>query len=216
MRQKIRPLWLAAGLLVAAPASHGLDTHLQELPPAPGLVPSEALDPLEGVREAVNCGLDFLATAKNCGLGAPEALASPFAVTFDPLFCRPTMRFTIGRLIDELLNQWIAGALARLDSPAIGALCLLGIGPQYCGATETAPPMRSPVPRRTPPRKSAASPGATPGQQRALREALKAATGERDIPAVPTREAVPAPAPPSPTPNGAQDDEPTGLDHLLR
>ena len=48
------------------------------------------------------------------------------------MFCRLTMRFSIGEWIDGLLKQWIAGAFARLSSPAIGALCLLGIGPEYC------------------------------------------------------------------------------------
>jgi hypothetical protein len=106
----------------------GIDLHLQDLPPAPGLRPSEALESLSGLREAVNCGLDFLDTAQRCGLSAPSKVVSPFLVRFDPMFCRLTMRFSIGEWIDGLLKQWIAGAFARLSSPAIGALCLLGIG----------------------------------------------------------------------------------------
>lgn len=119
------------------PASHGLDLHLQTLPVAPGLTPSQALDPLEGVRDVVNCGLDFLNTAKNCGLSATDEVVSPFSVSFDPMYCRLTLRFQIGALIDSLLKQWIAGALADLDTPVIGALCLLGIGARYCGSTST-------------------------------------------------------------------------------
>jgi len=94
-------VFLITGLLAATPAGYGLDIHLQELPPAPGLTPSAALDPLAGLREALNCGLDFLGTAKRCGLSAPAEVAAPFAVTFDPLFCRLTMRFSI----DEFMAQ---------------------------------------------------------------------------------------------------------------
>ena len=104
---KLNPLSAAllAGLLAAAPAARALDVHLQELPPAPGLRPSAALDPLEGVREALSCGLDFLGTAKACGLSAPTETASPFSVRFDPMFCRLTMRFSVGETIDGLLKQ---------------------------------------------------------------------------------------------------------------
>lgn len=134
---------LLAGSLALVPAARALAVHLQELPPAPGLAPSAALDPLEGLREALSCGLDFLGTAKNCGLSAPSEAASPFLVKFDPMFCRLTMRFQIGEMIDGLLKQWLAGAFARIGSPALGALCLLGIGPQYCGAAELAAPAAS-------------------------------------------------------------------------
>ena len=138
-------LALLAGSLALVPAARALDVHLQELPPAPGLAPSAALDPLEGLREALSCGLDFLGTAKNCGLSAPSEAASPFLVKFDPMFCRLTMRFQIGEMIDGLLKQWLAGAFARIGSPALGALCLLGIGPQQCGSTGNAAPATSPV-----------------------------------------------------------------------
>ena len=136
---------LLAGSLALVPAARALDVHLQELPPAPGLAPSAALDPLEGLREALSCGLDFLGTAKNCGLSAPSEAASPFLVKFDPMFCRLTMRFSVGEMIDGLLKQWLAGAFARIGSPAVGALCLLGIGPQQCGSTGNAAPATSPV-----------------------------------------------------------------------
>ena len=129
---------LLAGLLAVAPAARGLDLHRQELPPAPGLTPSAALDPLDGLRNALNCGLDFLGTAQHCGLSAPSEAASPFLVNFDPLFCRLTLRFGIGELIDGLLGDWLAGAFARLGSPAVGAPCGLGIGPQYCGSSNDA------------------------------------------------------------------------------
>ena len=102
--------------------------QLQELPPAPGLTPSDALDPLDGMRNALNCGLDFLNTAQRCGLSSPQEAAAPFTVHFNPTFCRLTLRFSIGELIDGLLRHWIAGAFARISSPFIGALCLLGIG----------------------------------------------------------------------------------------
>lgn len=136
---------LLAGSLAFVPAARALDVHLQELPPAPGLAPSAALDPLEGLREALSCGLDFLGTAQRCGLSAPSEAASPFLVKFDPMFCRLTMRFQIGEMIDGLLKQWLAGAFARIGSPALGALCLLGIGPQQCGSTGNAAPATSPV-----------------------------------------------------------------------
>lgn len=191
---------LGVGLLVFAQLGHGLDVHLQELPPAPGLRPSAALDPLEGVREALSCGLDFLGTAKACGLSAPSETAAPFLVRFDPMFCRLTMRFSIGEMIDGLLKRWIGGALARIGSPAVGALCLLGIGPQFCGATELAAPAAG---------ASRAVPPATAERQRALREALKAAQtpGEREI--------APQPQPqPQPQPEATRRE--TGLDHLVR
>ena len=138
-------LGVAAGVLCLATSGHGLDVHRQALPPAPGLVPSAALDPLEGVRETVNCGLDFLDTAKHCGLAAPAETASPFLVRFDPLFCRLTLRFAIGEPIDGLLGDWLAGAFARLGSPAVGAPCGLGIGPQYCGSSNDAALLMSPA-----------------------------------------------------------------------
>lgn len=198
---------LLAGLLAFVPAARGLDVHLQELPPAPGLTPSEALDPLEGVREAVNCGLDFLNTAKNCGLSAPADVVSPFLVRFDPLLCRLTMRFAIGELIDGLLKQWLAGAFARLGSPAIGALCLLGIGPKYCGATETVrSTMMSPVVPQSAPAKKAAATAATPGPRRAPHEVPQAA---QEGPAEPET------APPQPQLETTRHDA-TGLDHLAR
>lgn len=186
----LRVFWIT-GLLAAAPAGYGLDVHLQELPPAPGLTPSAALDPLAGLREALNCGLDFLGTAQRCGLSAPAEVAAPFAVTFDPLFCRLTMRFSIGEMIDGLLKQWIAGALSRIGSPAVGALCLLGIGPQFCGAASTAAPRRSPVvPPSALQRSTAARAGSDPSET--------------------------APSPPPPPPSEEPDHAATGFDHLVR
>jgi hypothetical protein len=200
--KKIRPLLGAVGLAVA-PASFGLDVHLQELPPAPGLVPSAALDPLEGVRETVNCGLDFLDTAKHCGLAAPAETASPFLVRFDPLFCRLTMRFAIGELIDGLLGRWLGGAFANLETPVIGALCLLGIGPRDCGSPETAALPRSPVvPHRAPP-----APTST-ARHSAFQDALRAAQEE---PAARGAALSPPPPPPETDRHDA-----TGLDSLTR
>ena len=204
----IRPLLGAVGLAVA-PASFGLDVHLQELPPAPGLVPSAALDPLEGVRETVNCGLEFLGTAKSCGLSGPDEAASPFLVRFDPLFCRLTLRFGIGELIDGLLGNWIAGAFARLGSPAVGALCLLGVGPRYCAATGTAPLLSPAVPQGAPPGRSPTTARAT--RERALQAALQAAQERPEGPETP----APATAPPPPPPETNRHDA-TGLDHLTR
>lgn len=157
----LRPL-LGVGLLGLAPAGHGLDVHLQALPPAPGLTPSAPLDPLAGLRDALNCGLNALDTGKACGLSGLEAVASPFLVSFDPLYCRLTLRFSVGELIDGLLGDWIAGAFPRSGSPAVGALCLLGIGPPGCGATATAAPWLSPAPPRARPRKPAAPEAKTP------------------------------------------------------
>ncbi len=145
----LRPL-LWASWLGVIPASYGLDVHLQELPPAPGLTPSDALDPLDGMRNALNCGLDFLNTAKRCGLSSPQEAAAPFTVHFNPTFCRLTLRFSIGELIDGLLRHWIAGAFARISSPFIGALCLLGIGSNQCRAPTTAPLMSPVLPQSTP------------------------------------------------------------------
>lgn len=181
---------LGAGLLGLAPAGHALDVHLQDLPPAPGLTPSAPLDPLAGLRDALNCGLSALDTGKACGLSGLEAVASPFLVSFDPLYCRLTMRFGIGQTIDGLLGDWIGGALARVGSPAVGALCLLGIGPQFCGATARTAPVPGLASLRAPPRKSAAAPAAQP-----------------------TPNAAPAPEPLTPP---EMNDEPTGLDRLLR
>ena len=211
-RKPLRSLCVAAW--IGTVPAYGLDLHLQELPPAPGLRPSEALDPLAGVRDAVNCGLDFLNAAKACGLSAPSETASPFLVRFDPMFCRPTMRFSIGELIDGLLKQWIAGAFARLDSPAIGALCLLGIGPPFCGGATTTPTLFE----------AAVRPGAVPSKAalpptRAQQQRLDAI--RRDA-------AQGGAAPPSPTPPAASDPtldttspesdahERTGLDSLTR
>jgi len=185
-------LW--AGLLAVAPAGHGLDVRLQELPPAPGLRPSAALDPLEGVREALNCGLDFLGTAQNCGLSAPSEAASPFLVNFDPLFCRLTMRFSVGALIDGLLGGWLAGAFARLGSPAVGAPCGLGIGPQYCGSSNDAALLMSP----------AVPPGVV----------LQKAPAARPRAPEAAPEAAPETAPPPPPETTRRDA--TGLDHLTR
>jgi hypothetical protein len=196
-------LWLGASVLCFATSGHGLDVHLQHLPVAPGLMPSAALDPLEGVREAVNCGLDFLDTAKHCGLAAPAETASPFLVRFDPLFCRLTMRFAIGELIDGLLGHWIAGAFARIGSPVVGALCLLGIGPHSCGASERAAPAGAGTARFVAP--------ATAEHQRAVREALKAA---REAPG--GRETAPQSPSPSPSPPETNRHDATGLDHLTR
>ena len=183
---------LLAGFLAFVPAARGLDVHLQELPPAPGLTPSAALDPLEGLRGALSCGLDFLGTAKNCGLSAPSEAASPFLVQLDPMFCRLTMRFQIGEMIDGLLKQWIAGAFSRIGSPAVGALCLLGIGPQYCGASPSAAPATSP----------AALPGAAFWKAPAAR------------PRAP--DAAPAEPETAPRPRPETDHAATGLDHLTR
>ena len=186
---------LLAGFLAFVPAARGLDVHLQELPPAPGLTPSAALDPLEGVREALNCGLDFLGTAQRCGLSAPSETASPFLVRFDPLFCRLTMRFAIGELIDGLLQQWIAGAFARIGSPVVGALCLLGIGPHSCGASKRAAPAASAFAPAGAGTARFVAP-ATAEHQRAVREALKAA---REAPG--GRETAPPSPSPSPSPS---------------
>ena len=188
---------LLAGSLALVPAARALDVHLQELPPAPGLAPSAALDPLDGLREALSCGLDFLGTAKNCGLSAPSEAASPFLVKFDPLFCRLTMRFSVGEMIDGLLKSWLAGAFARIGSPSVGALCLLGIGPQYCGASPSAAPATSP----------AAPPGAAFWKAPAARPRAPDAA-----PAEP--ETAPRPQP-QPQPETTRHDA-TGLDHLTR
>ncbi len=194
---------LLAGSLALVPAARALDVHLQELPPAPGLTPSAALDPLDGLREALSCGLDFLGTAQRCGLSAPSEAASPFLVNFDPLFCRLTMRFQVGEMIDGLLKQWIAGAFARIGSPAVGALCLLGIGPQYCGAAELAAPAASAFAPAT--GAARAVPPATAERQRELRRALEAAREPEG------REIAPQPQPQPETTRRE-----TGLDHLVR
>ena len=144
----LRPL-LWASWLGVIPASYGLDVHRQELPSAPGLTPSDALDPLDGMRNALNCGLDFLNTAQRCGLSSPVEAAAPFTVHFNPTFGRLTMRFAIGEWIDGLLQQWIGKALARINTPVIGALCLLGIGPHQCRATAAAPLMSPVIPQST-------------------------------------------------------------------
>ena len=198
-------LWLGASVLCFATSGHGLDVHLQHLPVAPGLTPSAALDPLEGVREAVNCGLDFLDTAKHCGLAAPAETASPFLVRFDPLFCRLTMRFAIGELIDGLLGRWLAGAFANLETPVIGALCLLGVGPRDCGSTETAALPRSPVvPHRAPPVPTSTA------RHSAFQDALRAAQEE------PAARGAALSPPPSPPPPETDRHDATGLDSLTR
>ena len=189
--------------------AYGLDLHLQELPPAPGLRPSEALDPLAGVRDAVNCGLDFLNAAQACGLSAPSETASPFLVRFDPMYCRPTMRFSIGELIDGWLKQWLAGAFARSNSPAIGALCLLGIGAQFCGGATTPPtPFDAAVRPGAVPSKDALPPTRT---QRQRLEALR-----RDTTVEPNTPAPPTVQPLDTTPPDRSDHERTGLDSLTR
>lgn len=132
-RRKLGP-WLCAALLISTPPAHALDIHLQRLPGAPGLAPTEAFDAMEGVQEVLSCGLDVLNTAKNCGLSSVSQVTSPFLVSFDPVYCRLTMRFAIGQLIDGVLGQWLNGALPDLNAPWIGALCLLGIRPGACGS----------------------------------------------------------------------------------
>lgn len=206
--KKFRPvLWV--GLFGLSAASHGLDVHLQQLPPAPGLTPSEPLDSLEGLQNALNCGLDFLETAKQCGLSAPSQVVSPFMVSFDPLFCRLTMRFPIGELIDGLLKQWLAKALARVSTPVIGPLCLLGIGPQFCGGGRDGQSLIGPALTPGGPLQDATTEAAA-RQQRALREALKAATAVE-----PSASPTP-PAPAAQTAPEKTDHDPTGLDRLLR
>jgi len=194
--------------------AYGLDLHLQELPPAPGLRPSEALDPLAGVRDAVNCGLDFLNTAKACGLSAPSKTASPFLVRFDPMYCRLTMRFSIGELIDGLLKQWLAGAFARLNSPAIGALCLLGIGSPFCSsATTTSTPFEAAVRPGAVSSKAALPP--TRAQPQRL-DAIGQDTTQGD--AMPPASTLPAASAPSldTTHSERNAHERTGLDRLTR
>ncbi|NMQ21086.1 hypothetical protein E4P82_18935 [Candidatus Competibacter phosphatis] len=199
----------------------GIDLHLQDLPPAPGLRPSEALESLSGLREAVNCGLDFLDTAQRCGLSAPSKVVSPFLVRFDPMFCRLTMRFSIGEWIDGLLKQWIAGAFARLSSPAIGALCLLGIGPEYCETQQMNAAVSSlstrlknaVVPPGAVSSKAALAP--SPAQQQPL-ESIQEQTRDagRPVPSVPAP--VLTPSSPDPVTPERNPDEPTGLDRLTR
>ncbi len=210
-RKPLRSLWIAAW--IGTVPAYGLDLHLQELPPAPGLRPSEALDPLAGVRDAVNCGLDFLNAAQACGLSAPSETASPFLVRFDPMFCRPTMRFSIGELIDGWLKQWLAGAFARSNSPAIGALCLLGIGAQFCGGATTTPtPFEAAVRPGT-----ASSKAALPAirAQRQRLEAIRQDTTQGGV--VPPTPTLPAASPSSlDTPPESNPHERTGLDSLTR
>ena len=215
-RKPLRSLCVAAWIAawIGTVPAHGLDLHLQELPPAPGLRPSDALDPLEGVRDAANCGLDFLNTAKACGLSAPSETASPFLVRFDPMFCRLTMRFSIGELIDGLLKQWLAGAFARLNSPAIGALCLLGIGPQFCGASATATPLSFDAAVRPGAVSSKAALPPTPARQQQL-EAIRQGTTQNG--AMPLAPIPPAASPSSlDTPPESNSHERTGLDSLTR
>jgi hypothetical protein len=196
---------LLATLALACSPAHGLDLpsvgpggggggmniQTQLLPPAPGLAASEPLDPLEGVREAVNCGLSFLDGVKRCGLTSISDAASPFLVRFSPLYCRATMRFPVGQLITNLLSDWIAGALPLADTPLIGPLCFLGVGPQYCGASVSSRVLKT----RVSPSRSAvlAAPPAAPAQ----------------APAAP-------PTTDSPTTDEGSHDHPTGLDSLTR
>jgi len=218
----MRSLLIAGCLGVLGVRSvYGLDLHLQDLPPAPGLRPSEALEPLSGLQEAVNCGLDFLDTAQRCGLSAPSKVVSPFLVRFDPMYCRLTMRFSIGEWIDGLLKQWIAGAFARLSSPAIGALCLLGIGPEYCEAKHaesSAPSLltrlkNAVVPPGAVSSKAALAPSPA---QRQPRESIQEQTRDagRFVPSVPAPALIPSS--PDPVTPERNPDEPTGLDRLTR
>lgn len=194
--------------------SHALDVHLQNLPPAPGLNPSQPLGPLEGVTNALSCGLDFLNTAKQCGLTAPTEAASPFMVNFDPLFCRFTLRFSIGELIDGLLKNWLAGAFARLDTPVVGALCLLGIGPQYCHSPSSmALPQSAVIPQHRLLNKAPPSTGASAAQQQSLQDALKEAT--RELPPPATAPVLPDSQTTPPSSNREPADA-TGLDTLVR
>jgi len=171
--------------------SGGMDVQTQLLPPAPGLSPTEPLDPLEGVRDAVNCGLSFLDGAKRCGLTSISDAASPFLVRFNPMSCRTTMRFPVGELINSLLGDWIGGALPLADTPLIGALCLLGVGPQYCGASVSS---RMFTPRALQSRSAAV---ASPPVAATLAPAAPSSTD-------------------SPAPDRGSHDDPTGLDSLTR
>ena len=194
--------------------AYGLDLHLQELPPAPGLRPSEPLDPLAGVRDAVNCGLDFLNAAQACGLSAPSETASPFLVRFDPMFCRPTMRFSIGELIDGWLKQWLAGAFARSNSPAIGALCLLGIGAQFCGGATTTPTLFEAAVRPGAASSKAALP-ATRAQTQRLDAMRRDAAQDGAASALPAPPVANGPTPDITSPE-RDAHERTGLDSLTR
>lgn len=218
----MRSLLIAGCLgLLGVRAAAGIDLHLQDLPPAPGLRPSEALEPLSGLQEAVNCGLDFLDTAQRCGLSAPSKVVSPFLVRFDPMFCRLTMRFSIGEWIDGLLKQWIAGAFARLSSPAIGALCLLGIGPEYCEAKHaesSAPSLLTRLKNAVVPPGAVSSKAAlapSPAQRQPL-ESIQEQTRDagRPVPSVPAP--VLTPSSPDPVTPERNPDEATGLDRLTR
>ncbi|MGB4946986.1 MAG: hypothetical protein WBQ05_07290 [Candidatus Competibacter denitrificans] len=218
-RFKILALIALLGLPLSVPA---LEVHLQNLSPAPGLRPSEALDPLEGLTQAVNCGLDFLNTAKNCGLTAPSKAASPFAVTFDPMLCRLTMRFSIGELIDGMLKKWLAGAFARLDTPIVGALCLIGIGPQFCPSSSRTTSSGSGstiniIPESLFSKKSstATSVDTTSSQKTTLDEAQREATTSQPITATPPTTPVTPPAATENTPRNTTDGD-TGLDRLVR
>jgi hypothetical protein len=213
-----RQIWLQtltlATVLGLPAVSHALDVHLQNLPPAPGLNPSQPLGPLDGVTNALSCGLDFLNTAKPCGLSAPTEAASPFTVNFDPLFCRFTLRFSIGELIDGLLKNWLAGAFSRLDTPAIGALCLLGMGPPYCHSPSAmALPQSVVIPQSRLLNKASPPTGASAAPQKSLQDALNEATRESPppttVPALPDSKTL--------SPSSARDPaDATGLDTLIR
>lgn len=220
-----RQKWLKSGVLTALLGlplqSPALEVHLQNLPPAPGLVPSQPLDPLEGVTNALNCGLDFLNTAKQCGLTAPSDAVAPYSVSFDPMLCRLTLRFSIGELIDGMLKSWLAGAFAQLNTPAVGALCLLGLGPQYCQGSTTLTSSTTPTPSLVIPpstwlRRSYPSSPAHVSPQQQIQEAPRAAT--REAPAVPAAPPA-APAQSAPSPPPSSENRPhgaTGLDNLVR
>lgn len=216
-----KPRWrplalaLASALSLGLPlGSQALDVHLQQLSPAPGLNPTEPLGALDGLTEAINCGLDFLNTAKACGLSAPSEAATPFAVRFDPMFCRLTMRFSVGEMIDGMLKKWLAGAFARSDTPMIGALCLLGIGAQYCPAGSSSSATSLVLPASNWPKAAAAR--SNDGQERrAIQEALQKATGPAGV----STPAATTATPPAETAKSATEekrDGATGLDTLLR
>ena len=172
-RKNLGPL-LCVGLLIGTPPAHALDIHSQQLPGAPGLAPSNALNALDGVQEALNCGLDVLNTAKNCGLSSVSEVTSPFLVRFDPAYCRLTMRFPIGELIDNLLQQWSSGAFHRSDLPWIGALCLLDLQMEACqSGLQGAASRLFRAPAAAPPPPNQSSPGGPDGDARGLDALLR-------------------------------------------
>ena len=130
------------------------------------------------------------------------------------MFCRLTMRFSIGEWIDGLLKQWIAGAFARLNSPTIGALCLLGIGPQFCSSATTTPTLFEAAVRPGAVSSKAALPPTRAQQQRL--EAIRQDTTQGGI--VPTAPTPPAASDPTLDAISSERDahERTGLDRLTR